>query len=328
ALLHDIGHLAPGSHTAFKAWFPDKPDMHEALSRKIISEDSEIQEILNSFSTELCEQVTSILSESNSVPSWTWEIISGGGWNVDRGHWCIADSVLAGVSYGKYNIPAIIDSLCITDTGRLALKENRLDAMMHFVVSRQAMYSQLYHHRVLLAADSITSALVKRARNIKDELSFADDQMKEILNANDVNDLSLNTIFKINEAWFKYHLANWVDSSDSILSDLASRLAYRKLFKTVKIREDDDTNQLWEQANKAVKQSGFDTDYYLSKTEALDIYHGDSKHSVNVQMEDGQIKELAEADPVFKSLVEAANNSTRTWLVMPVEAKKILGRAR
>ena len=328
ALMHDIGHLAPGSHTAFKSWFPNKPDSHEAVSRKIIEEDPEIQKILNSHSSELSDQVIAILSESSDIPAWTWEIISGGGWNVDRGHWCIADSVLAGVSYGKYNIPAIIDSLRITDGGRLALRENRLDAMMHFVVSRQAMYSQLYHHRVLLSADAITAALVKRARAVSDKLPYADTAMKEMLKAEDVEDLNLETIFSTNESWFKYHMSKWINAEDKILSDLSSRLTYRKLFKTVRVTQEDEPNKLWQDASAAIKKAGFDPEYYLAKTVTTDIYSGDSKHSVNVLMEDGQIKELSEADPVFKSLIDVSKDSERVWYAMPAEAKKILGRTR
>jgi HD superfamily phosphohydrolase len=33
ALLHDVGHLAPGSHTAFKTWFPHAQDIHETLGQ-------------------------------------------------------------------------------------------------------------------------------------------------------------------------------------------------------------------------------------------------------------------------------------------------------
>ena len=73
------------------------------------------------------------------------------------------DSVLAGVSYGKYNIPALVDSILITNDKQLALMENRLDAMLHFMVSRHAMYRQIYQHRVLLAADMLNKAVVQRA---------------------------------------------------------------------------------------------------------------------------------------------------------------------
>jgi HD superfamily phosphohydrolase len=183
ALLHDIGHLAPGSHTAFKTWFPDQPDCHEELAETVITQDPEISSLLTSFAPTLSQTVLSILDESEAVPAWTWQIISGGGWNVDRGNWSTVDSVLAGVSYGKYNIPALVDSILITHDKRLALMENRLDAMLHFMVSRHAMYRQIYQHRVLLAADMLNKAVVQRARDLGNDLEFADDIMWAALNA-------------------------------------------------------------------------------------------------------------------------------------------------
>jgi HD superfamily phosphohydrolase len=193
ALLHDIGHLAPGSHTAFKTWFPGQPDSHEALAELVITGDAEIAHILTDFSAALTAQVLSILAESDDIPAWTWQVISGGGWNVDRGNWSTVDSVLAGVSYGKYNIPALVDSIVITKDGNLALMENRLDAMLHFMVSRHAMYRQIYQHRVLLAADMLNKAVVQRARDLGEAVPFADTAMQAALAARDVHGLSLPT---------------------------------------------------------------------------------------------------------------------------------------
>ena len=112
ALLHDIGHIAPGSHTAYKVLFPDSQDMHEILTLRIIKEDPILQSILNQNSKEVAQlNRQKLLEESSDLPPWTWEIISGGGWNTDRGNWCVIDSIMAGVNYGKYNIPALIDAL-------------------------------------------------------------------------------------------------------------------------------------------------------------------------------------------------------------------------
>ena len=47
ALLHDIGHLAPGSHTAYTTWFPNAGDVHEELGCKVIAEDDGIASILS-----------------------------------------------------------------------------------------------------------------------------------------------------------------------------------------------------------------------------------------------------------------------------------------
>lgn len=328
ALLHDIGHIAPGSHTAFKTWFPDQPDTHEDVAAKIIREDPALRAELERHGVGLPELVCQVLAESDTIPAWTWEIISGGGWNVDRGNWCIVDSILAGVSYGKYNIPALIESLVITPDGHLALAENRLDSMMHFAVSRHAMYRQIYQHRVLLAADTLNQAVVRRARDLGDKLDFADEAMRSTLAARSPADLSLDTIFFMREAWWRYHLMRWSLGSDPILADLSKRLLNRALFKTVRIGETDSVAELTAEARHCVESVGFDPRYYLHTVSTGDPQAGDNAQSIKVLMDDGRVRALAEAEPLFNVLVRESGNLRKSWLVMPESAKRALGRFR
>lgn len=328
ALLHDIGHLAPGSHTAQKVWFPTQPDQHEEISVKIVLQDPELRKVLERVEPKLPEQVAAILSSSPDLPPWTWEIVSGGGWNVDRGNWCIVDSVLAGVSYGKYNIPALTDSIRISANGHLAVRENRLDAMMHFAVSRHAMYRQVYQHRVLLAADMIMRALAARARDLGDKLEFADDAMREVLSSTQVTDLTLPTIFSMREPWWRYHLMQWTRSSDPVLSDLAVRLIGRRLLKTIRIRAAGEQAALLQEARKAVEAAGFDPKYYLHELTTSDVHAGDSQQSMLVLLDDGTTIPLHDADPLFQTLVSESKQTGKSWIALPEEAKALIGRDR
>jgi len=328
AILHDVGHLAPGSHTAWKTWFPEETDSHELIAVRIVNEDPKIQSILEKYGEGTAELVVKILSESEDLPPWTWEILSGGGWNTDRGNWCIVDSILAGVSYGKYNIPALIGSIIITDEEHLAVRENRLDAMMHFAMSRHAMYSQIYQHRVLLSADTLNRAVVNRARLLGREPVFSDRHMQAFIKARKPEELALDTLFANREPWWRYHLSRWAEDSDPILSDLARRQIERDLFKTFRIREDDDAEEIEQQVKKAVESAGYDPTYYMHKVGTLDVHGSDYNRSMLVLMDDGQKKPLAEADKLFKSLVSESKDFNKLWFAIPEEAKKLLGRAR
>jgi HD superfamily phosphohydrolase len=328
ALLHDVGHLAPGSHTAFKTWFPDAPDNHEELATKIITQDTDVQRVLASRSKELPKLVAAIMDESEEVPAWTWQIVSGGGWNVDRGNWAIVDSTMSGVSYGRYNIPALIDSLTISKTGELVLRENRLDAMMHFVVSRHAMYRQIYQHRVLLAADVLNTAIVRRLKDIKGAGAFMDDTMANVVASHDANALSLQEIFQMRESWWTYHLSRWATASDEILRDLSKRLLNRKLFKTIRLHGLKDVEALRTRATDAVSGAGFDPRYYLHEIKTTDMHAGDSRNSISVLNDDGSISKLADSDPLFAVMIKESKLSQRSWLVLPAEAKKALGLKR
>jgi HD superfamily phosphohydrolase len=331
AVLHDIGHLAPGSHTAWKTWFPNASDGHEQVAARIIHEDPELRALLATHSDSdaaLGKQITSILSEAPSLPAWTWEIISGGGWNVDRGNWCVVDSIMAGVSYGRYNIPALTDSILITDDGHLAIQENRLDAMMHFALSRHAMYRQIYQHRVLLAADTLNHSIVRRARDIGEAICFADDTMRTLLAAKTPESLPLPVVFQMRESWWRYHLGRWAQGKDSILADLSTRLLNRRLFKTVRMQDHEDPQELQEQADHAVRAAGFDPRYYLHQVSTRDMHQSDYKKSLLVQLDDGSIKALNQAEPLFEALVRESKQLRKSWLVLPAEAKLAWGRTR
>ncbi len=328
ALLHDVGHLAPGSHTAYKTWFPEAGDVHEELGIRVISEDTEIVSILNSHSPTLLQEVVDILACRDTVPPWTWEIISGGGWNVDRGNWCIVDSVLAGVDYGRYNIPALLDAFQLTPDNHLAIRENRLDAMMHFAISRHAMYRQIYQHRVLMASDMLNSATAARARDLGDDLHFKDDTMSEVLRAKTPLELPLSTLFEMKESWWRYHLSRWEKEPDPILSDLSKRLLHRKLFKTVRILPNEDGDKLFTEAKDAVQQAGFNPKYYLHRFRVAHMHRGDSNQALLVARDDRTQIPLGEAEPLFQHLVQEAENPEREWLAMPQKAKEILGRVR
>lgn len=328
ALLHDVGHLAPGSHTAFKTWFPGQPDSHEALAELVLKNDPTIGAILDTYSRDLRQQVIDILSESDSVSAWTWQLISGGGWNVDRGNWSAVDSILAGVSYGTYNIPALIDSIVITEAGHLALMENRLDAMMHFVVSRHAMYRQVYQHRVLLAADTLNKAVVDRARTLGDSLEFADDTMRCALAAKTVDDLSMDAIFRMRESWWRYHLSRWSVGADATLQDLSQRILNRRLFKTIRVQGAAHASDVRRKGVAALEELGLDPRYYLHEISTADVHSGDFKQSMLVQLDSGEVITLGHADPLFNAMASDSRASQKTWIALPKEAKILVGCPR
>jgi len=328
ALLHDIGHLAPGSHTAYRTWFPDCSDMHETISRRIIADSPEIRSILDEYSSTLIDQVLDILKEDPKTPKWTWQLLSGGGWNVDRGNWCIVDSILAGVTYGRYNIDALTDSLEITADGELAIRDNRLDAMMHFALSRHAMYRQIYQHRVLLAADTVNFAITARARDLGDNLDFADSHMRKVLSSDSPADLSLEDLFVMRESWWKYHLMQWSSDSDQILADLSNRLLQRRIFKTIRVRADDNIEQLSEEIEKSVINSGFNPKYYQHHLTHTYMHRGDDRQSLLVMHDDGSTTSLKEAEPLFDALLQETEIYNKSWIAVPEEVKQRLGRTR
>lgn len=353
ALLHDIGHVAPGSHLAERIWAPQQKKSHECATQKIIQADPEIRGILEEAQSGLTEQVCAVLAEDAGVPAWTWAIISGGGWNADRGNWSIVDSAMASVSYGRYNVAALIDAFRLTADGRLVLLESRLDALTHFFLARDSMYRQVYQHRVLQAADALTGNIVLRLRDIIAESGgtltvpavqrllgereiFADETMcRALLSKNYVDDLPLESLFSMTEPWWYYHLARWSgNSTDTILRDLAGRLHNRRLFKTVRLFSGDyqasaspEQTGLPARAKAICEKLGFDPRYYLVEVNEADKHRIKDEEPPLVLLDDGSMVSATTIEPLIAKLSERTH-SERSWLAVPSEVKRELGLPR
>ncbi len=333
ALLHDIGHVAPGSHLAERVWSKSQGHhgkaAHEKLSNRVILENPEINGILKTYDPALPELVSKILSSDPSLPPWTVQIISGGGWNADRGNWTIVDSSMCAVSYGRYNVFALLDAFKLTADGELVIQESRLDALTHFFVARDSMYRQVYQHRVLQAVDALSENIVRRVIelcNSQPELAFSDSVMLEALRANNYHsDLPLSSLFKMTELWWGYHLEQWCDSGDKTLSSLARSLRDRNLFKTIRVEEED--SELEAQARKIATELGFDERYHVIKTSFADTHRSKTEELPRVELDSGKLKPISEVEPLIGELV-ARSSKRRVWLAMPKEIKDRIGRVR
>ena len=119
-----------------------------------------------------------------------------------------------------------------------------------------------------------------------------------------------------------------MDDSDSILADLCSRLINRRLFKTVALKSQDEAKNLSDAASKMLSSLKFDPKYYLHLISTVDMHEGDGKKSMLVLMDDGSIKQLQDAEPLYRAMIKESKGLTRSWLAMPEEGKKGLGRVR
>ena len=347
ALLHDVGHVAPGSHLAERVWAPGGACGHEAVTDRIIQEDQEIQGILNRRNPVLLKMVRDIITEGPELPNWTKAVISGGGWNADRGNWSIVDSAMCSVSYGRYNVLALLDAFRLTGDGNLVLQENRVDALTHFFVARDSMYRQVYQHRVLQAVDALTRNIVRRLRELlpaangkqsaaetsrvlQEKNIFCDETMVQVLLTRDYStELPLAAIFQMNEYWWYYHVSRWCSAADPILSDLAKRLRDRRLFKTIRLNQADSSSSqtLIERAKEASRALGLDPRYYVNVIDEKDKHRGKTEQPPMAALDSGEILPVTVIEPMIDQIMRRPS-FTRTWLAVPREIKEKLGRSR
>lgn len=355
AILHDVGHVAPGSHVAAKLWGRDTADDHEGISVRVIKEDAEISGILKSARKELPDLVSRILLDDSSLPPWTKSIISGAGWNADRGNWTIVDSAMCSVSYGRYNVLALIDAFSLSPDGHLVIQENRLDALTHFFVARESMYRQVYQHRVLQSADALMFSLIRRLRDLvvvstkpysgnpsprnalEDLGIFCDDVMFSAITTNNyAHQLPLETIFKMTEGWWSYHTESWCECKDHILRDLAIRLRDRQLFKTIRLDLDKSApcapgecseHPLLVRAREIASNLGLDPTYYVLSIQRADSHKEPSEQAPLVILDNNSIVSAAQVEPLINHLCTKRENPKR-WMAVPKIVKEKLGRIR
>jgi len=260
SLLHDIGHLAPGSHMAWDVWFPEESDQHERLAVSIINEDLDLQKILADPNlVEGCKEL--LLPEKRNLPSWMYQLISGSSWNVDRGSWVLTDSIFSGFGLGVYNISELINSVSITSEGQLDFDERKRPTLTNFLVARNTLYSQVIFHPAVIGARLLFNKVVERLREGA-KASFLDCTMESFLKASTSQEISLEDIFNCDDHWFFYHLSRWLGGeNDLIVKDLSMRIINRDFLRAFRLPREV-FQELYYDACELVASLGYDPNYY------------------------------------------------------------------
>lgn len=327
-VLHDLGHVAPGSHIAQKVWFPKEKDAHEAISRRIVKHDAGLREVLNSVIGEgAAEKLDSIMSECLSVPRWTWQLVTAGGWNVDRGDWVGRDSLMCGVNYGSNDRVIIAKGLAIRPTpdgvgGDLVILESGVGALEPFFSGRTALYKNVYGHPVARIFEAMYVLVGERARALyrAGDLIFADESMQAVLAADSSVDVPLKHIMNMNESWVSYHLAKWADGEDLPLRELSHEILNRRPFRRV---EPTDENRAM--VRKLVQDSGRDENYAMLELPEQTInFEKDLKKAPLVMRADGSLLPLIEVSTPLGKLSELNHIKLKPLLAVSLSICKNL----
>jgi putative nucleotidyltransferase with HDIG domain len=166
ALLHDIGH-GPFSHVS-EAVLDERNGIngvHEAISVAIIRTDPQLSAALGK---ELCKRVADLIGHTGdfAVRSVLRDIVSGPT-DADKLDYLLRDSYFAGVHYGEYDLPRLLDT--VTRIG----DENDLETYLGFhsgglwaveglLLARHHMHRQVYGHKTRVATD----IMVQRALSL------------------------------------------------------------------------------------------------------------------------------------------------------------------
>jgi uncharacterized protein len=152
ALLHDLGH-GPFSHVSEQVLdqLSDAKNVHEAISVALIRTNAGIREALGEDN---CDVAAALVEGGKQ--SVERDIISGST-DADKLDYLLRDAYFAGVEYGRYDLPRVIESATMIGNREtqtyLGFAIGGLWAVEGLLLARHHMWRQVYGHKTRLATD-------------------------------------------------------------------------------------------------------------------------------------------------------------------------------
>lgn len=164
ALMHDIGH-GPFSHVS-EAELDERSGVqgvHEAISVALMRTDIGLREAIG---PEICDRAADLVGHTGdfAVRSTMRDIVSGPS-DADKLDYLLRDSYFAGVTYGRYDLPRLLDTVTSIDGGietYLGFKVGGVWAVEELLLARHHMHRQVYGHKTRVATD----IMVRRALSL------------------------------------------------------------------------------------------------------------------------------------------------------------------
>jgi len=317
ALLHDIGH-GPFSHV-FELL---SGIAHEDITKEIIIGNTEVNEILTSYDKSLSEEMLKIFTYKH--PKAYINSMISSQLDADRLDYITRDSYNTGVGFGTIDVNRIINILKIKDE-EFGIIEKGIGAIENYLLARHQMFWEVYYHKTGLILARMLKNLISRAIDlftdnpsnieIPDNLSFLID--KKYFNLQSFLEIDDTDMWN----WFKklsYH-------KDEILSDLATRILYRKLFKAIKNPSIKDKHTI----KKLLKENAYDLRYYYTESSPYKTIYEygkrgkqfSDKKEIYVFLKNGKTKKLSEYSQIIKDIQPSYNKS---YVFVPDNIKNLV----
>ena len=309
ALLHDVGH-GSFSHVMEKVL----GFHHEKLTMEVVlSEATEIGQLLRSYSADLPAKVASII-EGKFQPAALAQLVSSQ-LDVDRMDYLLRDSLMTGAKYGIYDLEWIINALAIDEEhDRIYVAARGVYAVEEYLQARYYMFRQVYFHRTLRSAEAVLKSTLRRALHL-----FAaggpvwhapDTAFEKVLRK---QSLTITEHLEVDDSDVLFHVKQWQRSGDPILADLSRRFTGRRLFKAIDLDMPEEERPIFlTAARECVARAGYDPEYYFIEDRASDVPYYNfytaqgAEPKSRIYVEDGfarpRIREITEVSDVVRGL--------------------------
>ena len=297
ALLHDLGH-GPFSHTFEDIFHTD----HEEYTKKIILEDTEVNEVLSRVSPEFPREVAEVINKTH--PNKLVISMISSQIDADRMDYLQRDSFYTGVSYGNFDMERIL-RVMRPSKDEVLIKESGMHAVEDYLMSRYQMYWQVYFHPVSRGGEVMLNLVMQRAKALyKSGYHFKQQPTYFIPFFNE--DVTVLDYLRLDEMVVNFYLQEWVHEEDEILSDLAGRFVNRDLFKYLPF---DGSIITITELNELYRKAGIDPDYYVFSDSYSDLpYDYDrpgqnrNRRPIHLLRPNGEIKEISSQSAIINSI--------------------------
>lgn len=303
ALLHDVGHGSFSHVTEKVLGFH-----HEEWTVKaVLSEETEIGQVLRSYSTDLPRRVADLI-EGKFQPVFLGQLVSSQ-LDVDRMDYLLRDSLMTGAKYGIYDLEWIINALAVDESNdRLYVAARGLYAVEEYLQARYYMFRQVYFHRTLRSAEAVLRSALRRALELVTEgrevWSAPRTAFEKMLRR---ETLTLADHLEMDDSDVLFHIKQWQHSDDEILGDLSRRFIRRRLFKAIDLDMPADERQdFLRAARECVEQAGFDSSYYFIEDHAGDVPYYSIYSSEQAEPKSRIYVEDGYARPVVREISEVS----------------------
>lgn len=310
ALLHDVGH-GSFSHVMEKVL----SFHHEAWTvRAVLSEETEIGQVLRTYSEGLPERVASII-EGRFQPAALAQLVSSQ-LDVDRMDYLLRDSLMTGAKYGIYDLEWIINALQIDESGdRIYVAARGLHAVEEYLQARYYMFRQVYFHRTLRSAEAVLRSALRRALALleagEEVWCAPGTAFEKVLRR---QQLTLEEHLEMDDSDVIFHIKQWQRAEDATLRDLSQRFIGRRLFKAIDLdMPEAERKDFLAAARAQVERAGFAPEYYFIEDYAGDVPYynyytaaGAAEPKARIYVEDGyarpRIREISEVSDAVRGL--------------------------
>ena len=309
ALLHDVGH-APFSHAMEKVLGVH----HEQMTiLAVTSPDTTLHQTLKAYSAEMPERVAAIIA-GTFKPAALAQLVSSQ-LDVDRMDYLLRDSLMTGAKYGLYDLEWIINALEIdAEADRIYVTARGVHAVEEYLLARYYMFRQVYFHRTLRSAEAVLRCALRRSLELVDQGAgvwcVAGAAFEKILRR---QPLTVVEHLTMDDSDVIFHMKQWQQSGDQVLSDLSRRFVNRRLFKAIDLDMPENERQDFLAAARCVvERAGFLPEYYFIEDRASDVpYYGyytaeGLEPRTRIYVEDGyahpRIREISEVSEVVRAL--------------------------